>query len=244
MAPKPTKPTAQTKTPTHREPLNELDLFAQMTRRIYQDPVWSGKVPNGAWRVLCWMIDRTTQNVQEDGVVFGVVQYNNRISYMDIAKDLSCTWKAIQRATAWLCGNGYLTRGKKAFSGGYRWNVVNSTRKLKAETVVLTPTSQKHPSSPPDIAAHEMEYLNRPTTTSFNIEDCEMCGKSQYLEAADPCMCVLNCGVCGRYAEACICDKVGEEEEEGDGGGNIPVLETGVLDYNYDPPQTDYDELN
>src|ERR1039457_4688669 len=119
------------------EPLNPLDLFAQMTRRIYQDKVWSGKVPNGAWRVLCWMIDRTTRNVEMDGVVYGEVEYAHRISYLEIANDLSCSWKAIQRATGWLCGNGYLSRGNKGFSGGYRWSVLNSARKFKVDNTIV-----------------------------------------------------------------------------------------------------------
>src|ERR1019366_6681496 len=56
---------------------------------------------------------------------------------------------------------------------------------------------------------------DEPTTTSFNIEACEICGKSQELDVPDPCMCVLkgdgtgndHCDGCGYYVGDCLCDE-------------------------------------
>jgi hypothetical protein len=121
-----------------KEPLNECDLFAQVTRRIYQDPVWSGKkIPGAAIRTLLWMMDRTTKNFDVDGVIYGQVNYGNLIDFADIATDLSCSWSQIQRATKWLVANNFIHRGRKNVNGGYSFSVLNSTRKFKAASAKL-----------------------------------------------------------------------------------------------------------
>jgi hypothetical protein len=131
MAPIRTKPKAQQSV---KETFHELDMFAQVSRRLFQDPRWSGKkVPGAAWRVLCWMIVKTTRNFEIDGVNHGEVDYGKPITFMPIATDLQCSWSQVKRASKWLVDNKFLSRGKTGFSGGYRWSVLNSTRKFKAE---------------------------------------------------------------------------------------------------------------
>ena len=122
-----------------KEPLNELDLFAPITRRVYQNPVWSGKrIPAAAWRIYAWCVDHTTGNhdvVQDDGrtIRYGEVNGNRPVSFKTLAADLQCSWREAQRACEWLANNDLLTRGRPDMNAGYIYGVVNSTRKLKGK---------------------------------------------------------------------------------------------------------------
>jgi hypothetical protein len=126
------------KKPTTEQLPDDIRFFAQITRRVYRDPRWSGKtVPSSAWRVYCWMLENTTRNVdmpQDDGETtrFGVVAGNNHVSLMSIAKDLNCTWRAVQRACDWLVAQGFITRGREG-NDSYRYAVVDSTRKFASD---------------------------------------------------------------------------------------------------------------
>jgi predicted transcriptional regulator len=154
---------------TTKEPLNELDYFAPITRRVYQDPRWSAKPPAAAWRVYCWFVDRTTCHYDmesEDGSFFRYGGVNGRVPvpFTTISTNLHCSWRSVQRACDWLMQVGFISRVRTGKGKEYEFAVVNSTRKLKGEVKKYTRVEQQ------EAQAQQIEFLDETTaTTTFNI---------------------------------------------------------------------------
>ena len=101
------------------------------------DKVWSERHPADAWRVLYWLTNRMTGNVkfEDDPIIYGIVAGGNPVSFKDIASDLQCCWRSVQRASQWLADKGMITRARSGRGQEYRFHVVNSLRQFELQTV-------------------------------------------------------------------------------------------------------------
>lgn len=102
------------------------NVFAKLYRPVYQDPIWNGKVPGQAWRVYCWMIDRTTREQQTKAGTIGRVFNRAPVTYLEIAEDLGCSWRSIQRAVAWLRKKKLIIATRAGREQEYRYEIPNS----------------------------------------------------------------------------------------------------------------------
>jgi predicted transcriptional regulator len=160
-----------------KEPLNELDYFAPITRRVYQDPRWSAKPPAAAWRVYCWFVDRTTCNFdveQDDGsvITFGGVNGRVPVPFTDIAAPLQCSWRSVQRACEWLMQVGFIHRVRTGKGKEYEFAVVNSTRKLKGEVKKYTRVEREAQAQQIEFLDEQIQFVDE--QLKFEDEDDEL----------------------------------------------------------------------
>ena len=111
--------------------LNPDNLFARLPRGVYQDARWSGKKPGDALRVYAWMLDRTTSNVEIDGVIYGLVCNETPISCKAIAKDLHSSRSSVRRSADWLAEQQFISRGRENTNDEYRYTIVDNKRMFK-----------------------------------------------------------------------------------------------------------------
>lgn len=119
--------------------------WVPFSKLLVTDERWSGRVPSDAWRVLWWLNNRMTGSVKyenEPDIIHGVVAGGNTISYKDIASDLHCSWRSVQRSVEWLEQSALITRGRSGKGQEYRFNVLNSIRQFPLHEVPATGESQ------------------------------------------------------------------------------------------------------
>lgn len=154
-----------------KEPRDPLDFFARVTRRIYQDPRWSGKHPVDAFRVLCWMIDRTTENAfheQVPGIQFGRVLGHAPVAYSTIARDLHCSWQSVRRSIYWLCNKGFVARLRDNEYAEYRYVWVGSDKPFKTPPQVLD-RNEDTGDAAFQVGSEEIQFLDEDKPQGFTL---------------------------------------------------------------------------
>jgi hypothetical protein len=151
---------------------------------------WS-KAPRNAWRVLWWMTNRMTGCVkyEDDTAIYGVVAGGNPVSYSDIAKDLHCSWSAVQRSIQWLGNNGLIACGRARRGDEYRYQVINSIRQFDLVTIPGDNPWVGY-QSPPE-ADEQMEFLDE--------------SKVSISSDGEPTDFLLKCDGCGEHEDYCVC---------------------------------------
>src|ERR1017187_9043882 len=152
------------------------------------DKIWSGKkVPTDAWRVLFWLTNRMTGNVkfEDDPIIYGIVAGGNPVSFKDIASDLQCCWRSVQRASQWLADKGMITRARSGRGQEYRFHVVNSLRQFELQTIPGDSASEtdSQEDREPDISfLDEMDSI--PDELDSDPED--VVGEVEFLDESTP----------------------------------------------------------
>ena len=85
--------------------------FASIPNPVWSDPVWAEKAPGSAWRVYCWLLSRvrTPEDTRE------------AMPFNDIARDLGCAWRSVQRSVRWLRENRFIITTWDEAAQAYRY---------------------------------------------------------------------------------------------------------------------------
>ena len=129
--------------------------------KVY-DKIWSGKkVPPDAWRVLFWLTNRMTGAVkyEDDPHIYGVVAGSNTISYREIASDLQCCWRSVQRSIQWLADKEMISRGRSGLGEEYRYCVIDSIRQFELVTI---PGDSAPETDAQEVQEPDISFLDEP----------------------------------------------------------------------------------
>jgi hypothetical protein len=102
--------------------------FVKLYGDVWANPIWAGKFPAQAWRVYCWLLDKTTSEKTVNGVSYGLVLGKAPVSYLSIARDLGCSWCSVQRCVIWLKKNRLVNATRAGVGQEYRYTITNSRK--------------------------------------------------------------------------------------------------------------------
>ena len=118
--------------------------FVKLYGDVWASPIWAGKFPAQAWRVYCWLVDKTTSEKTINGVSYGLVLGKAPISYLSIAKDLGCSWSSVLRAALWLRKKKMVNATRTEVWQEYRYLIPNSRKFNNGE---IKPSPQPKPAT-------------------------------------------------------------------------------------------------